>query len=183
MGTQLLLPQKGAEPPKFSAHICCRQIAAWIKMPLGREVGLSPSDIVLDEDPAPPTPKGGGATQFSAHICCGQMAGRVKVPLGREVGLSPSNIVLDGDWGPSFTSPKRGQSPPIFGPCLLWPNGWMDQDATWYGSRPPPMPYVMLDGDPAPLPLRESGTTAPLFSAHIYYGHGRTSQLLLSSCI
>jgi len=20
-------------------------------------------------------------------------------------------------------------------PTLLWPNGWMDEDATWYGSR------------------------------------------------
>jgi len=27
-------------------------------MPLGREVDLSPSDIVLDGDPAPPSPKG-----------------------------------------------------------------------------------------------------------------------------
>jgi len=27
-------------------------------MPLGREVGLSPSDIVLDGDPAPPPQKG-----------------------------------------------------------------------------------------------------------------------------
>jgi len=25
-----------------------------------------------------------------------------------------------------------------FGVGLLWPNGWMDQDATWYGSRPLP---------------------------------------------
>jgi len=28
--------------------------------------------------------------------------------------------------------PKRGQSRPIFGLCLLQPNGCMDQDATWY---------------------------------------------------
>ena len=27
--------------------------AAWIKMPLGMEVGLSPGDFVLDGDPAP----------------------------------------------------------------------------------------------------------------------------------
>jgi len=34
-------------------------------------------------------------------------------------------------------SPKRWQSPtPIFGPSLLWPNGCMHQDATWYGGRP-----------------------------------------------
>jgi len=29
---------------------------------------------------------------------------------------------------------KGAQPPPILGPCLLWPNGWMDQDATWYGD-------------------------------------------------
>jgi len=28
-------------------------MAGWIKMPLDREVGLSPTDIVLDGDPAP----------------------------------------------------------------------------------------------------------------------------------
>ena len=26
----------------------------WIKMPLGMEVGLSPGDVMLDGDPAPP---------------------------------------------------------------------------------------------------------------------------------
>jgi len=56
------------------------------------------------------------------------MAGWIKMPLGREVGLSLSDIVLDGDPAPLSES---GQSPPIFRPCLLWPNGWMDQDATW----------------------------------------------------
>ena len=45
--------------------------------------------------------------------------------LGREVGLDPSNIVLRGDPAP----PKRGMAP-SFGPCLLWPNGWMDEDVT-----------------------------------------------------
>ena len=35
-------------------------------------------------------------------------------------------------WGPSSSSPKGTEPPPQFlGPCLLWPNGWMDQDATW----------------------------------------------------
>jgi len=27
---------------------------------------------------------------------------------------------------------------PIFGQCPLWPYGWMDSDATWYGDRPRP---------------------------------------------
>jgi len=36
-------------------------------------------------------------------------------------------------WGPSPT--KMGHSPPLFGPCLLSPNWWMDEDATWYEGR------------------------------------------------
>jgi len=48
------------------------------------------------------------------------------MPLGTEVGVGPGHIVLDGDQLP----PTKGGQPPIFGPCLLWPNGWMDQDAT-----------------------------------------------------
>ena len=52
-------PPKGQNLPKFSAHICCGQMAGWIKMPLGMEVGLGPGDFVLDGDPALPSPKGG----------------------------------------------------------------------------------------------------------------------------
>jgi len=51
-GNRLRYP-KGAQPPKFSAHICCGQMAAWIKMPLGMEVGVGPGDFVLDGDSAP----------------------------------------------------------------------------------------------------------------------------------
>jgi len=83
MGTQCL-SQKGQSSTKFSAHV---QTAAWIKMPLGTEVGLGLRDIVFDVDPA--------------------------------------------------TRRKRAEPPrQIFGPCLLWPNGWMDENAAWYGSRP-----------------------------------------------
>ena len=87
---------KGAQLPHFSAHICCDQMAAWITMPLGIEVGLGPGDFVLDGDPAPSSPKRGGAPQFSAHVYCGQTAGWIKMPLGTEVGLGPGYIVLDG---------------------------------------------------------------------------------------
>ena len=37
-----------AQPQIFSSHICCGQMAAWINMPLGMEVGLGPGDFVLD---------------------------------------------------------------------------------------------------------------------------------------
>jgi len=38
---------------------------------------------------------------------------------------------------------------------------------------------IVLDGVPA---LLERGTAAPRFSAYVYCGHGRPSQLLLSCC-
>jgi len=72
-------PPKG-HSPKFSAHICCGQMAGWIKMPLGMEVGLGPGHIVLDGDPAP-SPKRGQSPQFSSHFCCGQTAVYIRIPL------------------------------------------------------------------------------------------------------
>jgi len=37
----------GAPPPaKFSAHVYCGQMAGWMKLVLGTEVGLSPGDFV-----------------------------------------------------------------------------------------------------------------------------------------
>jgi len=112
-------------------------------MPLGREVGLGPSDIVLDGDPAHPPEKGGRAPQFWAHVYCGQTAGRIKMPLATVVNLGRGDIVLDGVAAP----PKRGTVPsPVFGPCLSWPNGWTDNDATWYGIRPRPRPHCVRRG-------------------------------------
>ena len=51
---------------------------------------------------------------------------------------------------------------------LLWPNGWMDQDATCFEGRP--QPGRQLVSSPAPLPKK--GTAAPLlhFSVHVYCG-------------
>ena len=54
-GAAQLLPQRGTAP-QFSARICCGQMAGWTKMPLGRKVGLGPSDIV--------SPKRGQAPNF-----------------------------------------------------------------------------------------------------------------------
>ena len=54
----LPVPQR-AQSPQFSAHICCGQMAGWIKMPLGGKIGLDPSDIVLNGDPASAPPKRG----------------------------------------------------------------------------------------------------------------------------
>jgi len=69
----------------------------------------------------------------------------------------PGHVVLDGDPAPPL--PKKGHSSsPIFGPCLIWPNDWMHQDTTWYGSRPRPRRYCddCVRWEPTP----------PHFSAH-----------------
>jgi len=96
--------------------VYCGQTVRWIKMKLGMQVGLVAGHIVLDGDPAPPPPKGGGAPQFSAHVSCGQMAGWIKMPLGREVALSPSDNVLNGDPAPP---PQKEQSPPNVWPMSI----------------------------------------------------------------
>ena len=76
-------------------------MAAWIKMPLGTEVGLRRDDIVLDGHPAsPPKKEAEPLPQFSAHVHCGQTAAWIKTPLGTEVGLGLRDIVLDGDPAP-----------------------------------------------------------------------------------
>jgi len=88
-------------------------------MKLGMQVGLDPGHIVLDWDAAF-LPKKGHSLQFLAHVCRGQTAGWIKTPLGTEVYLGPRHIDLDGD---PAQSPRKGHNPPLFGQCLLWPNG------------------------------------------------------------
>jgi len=75
-------------------------------------------------------------------VYCGQTVGWIKMKLGMEAGLGLSHIVLDGD---SARHQKRG-TPPIFRLRLLWPNSWMDQDATWYVGRPRPRPQCVKWG-------------------------------------
>jgi len=81
-----------------------------------------------------------------------------------EVGLSPGDFVLDGD---RALLPKKVAEPPIFGPCLLWPNGCMDQDNTWHGGGPWPRPHYARWGPSSPP---QKGGRAPQFSAHFYCG-------------
>jgi len=66
------------------------------------------------------------------------------MPLGMVVGLGPCLTVLDGDPAPS--PQKSGAQPPIFDTYLLWSNGWMNQDATWYRGRPRSRRYCVAWG-------------------------------------
>jgi len=120
--------------------------------------------------------KGRSPIQFLAHVYCGQRAAWIKMPLGTQVGLGLRDTV---HCGPSYPQKKGHTHPhPIFGPCLLWANGWMDEDAAWYGSRSRPRPHCTRWG----ASYRERVTAAPPLFGPCLLGHGRPSQLLLSSC-
>jgi len=146
LGTHIHLHKKGAQPPIFGPCLLCPNGAGWIKMPLGMEVGLDPSDIVLDGDPAPLPKKGAEPLpnfrpmSIVANGCMDQDA----TQYGGRPRPRP-HIVLDGDPVPA---PQKGA--PIFGPCLLSPNGLMDQDATWYEGRPRPRLLCVTWGPSSP---------------------------------
>jgi len=44
---------------------------------------------------------------------------------------------------------------------------WMDEDATWCGSRPRPRPHCVRRGPSSPA---KGAQHSPLFSAHVYCG-------------
>jgi len=149
-------PPPKEHSPQYSAHICCGQMAWWIKMPLGRRVGFDPSDIVWGS--SYPSPKGGRAPQFSAHVYCGQTAAWIKMLLGMEIGLGPGHIVLYGDPAPL---PKKRRHSPQFsayvycGQTAAWINMQLGMevglDPSDIVSERDPC-HIVLDGDPAPPP-------------------------------
>ena len=61
---------------------------------------------------------------------------------------------------------------------LLWPNGWVDQDVTWYGGRPQPRPHCVRWGPSSPR--KGAQQSHPLFDPCLSWPNGRPSQQLLS---
>ena len=55
---------------------------------------------------------------------------------------------------------------------VFWPNGWMDQDAIWYGGRPRPRPHCVRWGPSRP----ERGTAAPTFLPMSFVANGWMDQ-------
>ena len=86
----------------------------------------------------------------------------IKTLLGTEVSLGPDNTVLDGD--PALPFPWKGAQPTIFGTCLLWPNGCINQDSTWYGGRLQPRWHCVRWGPSSPSLKGHS----PQFSANVH---------------
>ena len=57
----------------------------------------------------------------------------------------------------------------------LWPNGWTDQDATWYGGRPQPR-RLCVRWDPAPSQLRGGAPSSPIFGTCLMWPNGWMDQ-------
>jgi len=92
-------------------------------------VGRSPRPPPhVRQGPSPILQKGHSPHFIFRSVSVGQTAGWIKMSLGTEVALSPGDIVLDDD--PTPSQKRWYSSPTLFG-HILWPNGWMDQDATW----------------------------------------------------
>jgi len=110
--------------------VYCGQTVGQIKMKLGMQLGHGPGNVVLHGNPAP-LPIGAQPPIFGPYLLrpIGWMS------LAIEIGLGPGDFLLEGE--PAAPPQKGGGVPlPIFGPCPLWPNCWMDQDGTWHGGRP-----------------------------------------------
>jgi len=176
MGTQLPFPKKGAVPPIFGLRLLSPngymdQDATWYgRRPRPRRhcVRWGPSSLRLK----------GHSPQFSANVRCGQTAGWTKMPLGMEAGLGQATLCSTGSRGhisplKKHIHPTQFSAPVYCGQTA----GWMK---TPLGTEVDLGPgHIVLDRVPAP---RERGTAAPLFSAHVYCGHGSPSQLLMTSC-
>jgi len=87
------------------------------------------------------------------------------MPLGMEVGLGPGDFELDGDPAPP---------PQIFGPCLLSPNGRMDQVGASHGDRPKPR-RLCVRWRPTPSP-KGGGALSPIFGPFLLWRNGRMHQ-------
>jgi len=192
MGTQLLSPKR-RRSPQFWAHVyyihfiiyitasaapwaVCGQTAGWIKMPLGMELGVGPGDCMFDGDPAPIIIKGIAPNFCPCLLWPNTWMDQDVTWYGGKPQPCRRRCVR---WGRSSPKTLKGAQAPVFGSCLLWPNSSMDEDATWYGSRSRRRPHCVRRRPSSPA---KGAQQPPLFSAHVYCGHGRPSHLLLSSC-
>jgi len=135
-------------------------------MKLGTQVGLDPGHIVLDWDPAPLPQRDTASPNFR------RISVAAKWLHGSRCYLVWSYVSAQATWckmGTLVPVPKRGRSlPKFFGPSVLWPNGWMDQDGrpTWHGGRPQPR------RGPSPSPQKEGGAPSPIFGPFLLWPNG-----------
>jgi len=136
MGTPLLTPQKGTEPPSQIFGPCLLWPNRWMDQDGTWHGGRpQPCDFALDGDPAPPQKGGGAPSPIIGPFLLWPNGWMHQHATGYGGRPQPKDFVLDGDPAPPQ---KRGRSHKIFGPFVLWPKGWMVQDGIWHGGRPQP---------------------------------------------
>jgi len=109
--------------------------------------------------PSSPLRKKGGGAHSTIFSPCLDLS---RWHLAWRWALVPGHTVLDGSQLPY---PKKGAEPPNFPPILLWPNGWMHQDGTWYAGRPQPK-QIWVRWGPRPL-LKRGGD--PIFCPRLLW--------------
>jgi len=60
---------------------------------------------------------------------------------------------------------------------VLWPNGWIDQDATWHGRRPRPWPHCVRLG----LSCPQKGQSTPIFGPCVLWPNDWIDQVPLGT--
>jgi len=128
---------------------------------------------------------------FSAHVYCGQMVTRLSncwalVEIAQHLAKlwgTVDCLMYPVCWAVSYWKMKnslrseecrawqtsgRCNVQPLETRRLSWPNGLLDQDATWYGGICLGPGHIVLHGDPAHHP--PNGTQPPQFLAHVCYG-------------
>jgi len=116
-------------------------------MKLGMHVGFVPGHIVLDGDPAPPTPKGHSPPTFGPYPL--RQNGCIHHDSTWYGGsLHHGAAVLDGD--PAPLRPKRGRTPKFSAHVYCGQTaGWIKMVLGMEVGRSPG-DLVVLDVDPAP---------------------------------
>ena len=146
-------PLKGRRPPqKNSAHVYCGQMAGWIKMALGMEVGLSPRDFVLDGSKLYPQKRGNTHPHPICDACLLWPNGCMDAD-ATSYGSRPQSRPHCIRRGPSCLR-KGHSSPPLFGPCPLWSRLPISAAAELlFDLAKPSIYYRKGNGVPTPNPL------------------------------
>jgi len=107
---------------------------------------FGPGHIVLDGDPAPIHQRRKAPNFRPISVVAKWLDGSRR----HLVGGSHQSKRHCARWGPSSPPQKGDRATPIYGPCPLWPNGWMDRDGTWHVGRPQPRPHCARWGPNSP---------------------------------
>ena len=148
MGTQLPLPQRGTAPNFRPIFGCMDQHVTWYG------ARPRPRRLCVRGGTPLPSPKWGQSpfNLWPMFIVAKRSIGAA----GTWHGGRPQLRRLGVRCEPS-PLPQKGAEPPspIFGPFLLWPDGWMHEDATWYGCRTQPG-GLCVRWKPSALPKKEA---------------------------